>query len=230
MRYRRVPDRRKAVKKMNLIDILDIYSLSKGSEDMFLLLSDYPLDERIDRDVLNRVILKDLGSTRPITTDPDMFKILLDTFFEKYSFNITRLVDTMYIEYNPMNTKDMTETEHRHSTGDIDNTDKYDTNTDNQQSGSTTDEKLTSAMDVSTYQPKEKNITTPSTRVDNDVHHEGETTSDIESTVDADKRVYGKDGYESYQSLLEQERKVNEFNIFNWIISQMRKELFLLVY
>ena len=199
---------------MNLIDLLDVYSAVHNSDDMFLLLSNYPLDERINRDTMNTVIIKELGATRPITTDPDLFKILLDTFFKKYNMNIKRLLDTMYLEYNPLHNKDLTEGEHRHSIGDIDNTDKYDTGSDR--------EGKVSAEDVSTYQPKDYES--------GNTHHEGETTSDIESTVDTDKTIVGKDGPESYQSLIEQERRLAEFNIFNWIIKQMRKELFLLVY
>lgn len=199
---------------MNLIDLLDVYSAVHDSDEMFLLFADYPLDERIDKDTMNTVIIKELGASRPISTDPDMFKILLDTFFKKYSLNITRLVDTMYLEYNPLHTKDMVEGEHRHSVGDIDNTDKYDTSSSN--------EDKTSAYDSSTYQPDKYG--------ESEVKHEGETTSDIESTVDTDKYIKGKDGQESYQSLVEQERRLAEFNIFNWIIKQMRKELFLLVY
>lgn len=199
---------------MNLIDLLDVYSAVHDSNEMFLLFADYPLDDRIDKDTMNTVIIKELGASRPISTDPDMFKILLDTFFKKYSLNITRLVDTMYLEYNPLHTKDMVEGEHRHSVGDIDNTDKYDTSSSN--------EDKTSAYDSSTYQPDKYG--------ESEVKHEGETTSDIESTVDTDKYMKGKDGQESYQSLVEQERRLAEFNIFNWIIKQMRKELFLLVY
>lgn len=199
---------------MNLIDLLDVYALYHESDDMFLLFADYPLDERIDKDTMNTVIIKDLGASRPITTDPDMFKILLDTFFKKYNMNIKRLVDTMYLEYNPVQNKNLVETEHRHSTGDIDNTDSYNTSSSN--------EGKVSAYDSNEYQPKELDTSGTS--------HTGETTSDIDSTVDTEKSIQGKDGQDSYQSLIEQERKLAEFNIFNWIIKQMRKELFLLVY
>jgi hypothetical protein len=199
---------------MNLIDLLDVYSALNDSDDMFLLFTDYTLDERVSKETMNTVIIKELGASRPITTDPDLFKILLDTFFKKYSLNITRLVDTMYLEYNPLFNKDLVEGEHRHSVGDIDNTDSYTT-------GNEAEGKI-SAYDATTYQPKEFNTS--------DTTHNGETTSDIESTVDTDKYIKGKDGPESFQSLVEQERRLIEFNIFNWIIKQMRKELFLLVY
>ena len=199
---------------MNLIDILDVYALENDSEDIQLLFNDYTLDERIDRDVMNTTILSELGASRPITTDPDLFKMLFDNFFKKYSSNITKLVDTMYYEYNPLHNKNISEEEHRQSEGDIDNTDEY--HTDN-----TTEGKV-SAYDSSTYQPKEQAI--------GDVDHTGETHSDIKSEVDTSRTITGKDGQDSYQSLIEQERKLAEFNIFNWIIKQMRKELFLLIY
>lgn len=199
---------------MNLIDTLDVYSALHNSDNMFLLFTDYVLDERIDKNIMNTIIIKELGASKPITTDPDMFKILLDAFFSKYALNITKLVDTMYLEYNPLFNKDLVEGEHRHSTGDIDNTDSYTT-------GQSSEDKV-SAYDASAYQPKD--MSTASTT------HNGETTSDIESTVQTDRYIKGKDGPESYQSLVEQERRLAEFNIFNWIIKQMRKELFLLVY
>lgn len=223
---------------MNLIDILDIYSLEMGVDDMFLMFSDYTLDSRIDRNVMNTTIISELGNARPITTDPDLFKILFDNFFNKYASNITKLVDSMYLEYNPLHTKDITrelgENEHRYSKGDIDNTDKYNTTTDNVETQSHTGENQVSAYDSQTYQPKDKSIDSQSATTVNGVEHSGETTSDIESTVDTDKdtneRIYGKDGDTPYQTLVEQERKLAEFNIFNWIIKQMRRELFLLIY
>lgn len=231
---------------MNLIDILDIYSLENGVDDMFLMFGDYTLDNRIDRNVMNTTIISELGNARPITTDPDLFKILFDNFFNKYSSNITKLVDTMYLEYNPLHTKDITremnekvdETENRESVGDIDNTDKYSTTTDNVETQTHTGENQVSAYDSQVYQPKDKSIDSQSATTVNGVEHSGETTSDIKSTVDTDKdttrnvteTIQGKDGDTSYQSLIEQERKLSEFNIFNWIIKQMRRELFLLIY
>lgn len=202
------------MKRMNLIDILDVYALENDSENMQLLFNDYTLDERIDRDVMNTTIISELGASRPVTTDPDLFKMLFDNFFKKYSGNITKLVDTMYYEYNPLHNKDISEEEHRDSEGDIDNTDEYSTN-------NTTEGKV-SAYDSTTYQPKEQAI--------GNVDHKGETHSDIKSEVDTTRSITGKDGQDSYQSLIEQERKLAEFNIFNWIIKQMRKELFLLIY
>ena len=219
---------------MNLIDVLNLYAMMNDSDDLTLMLQDYTLDRRLDREVMNRVIIRELGAMRPFVNDTKVFKFSLENFFNKWSYNIGKLIDTMYYEYDPISNKDMNktvlETEHRESSADIDNTDSYTTNTDNVESG--TNEGQVSAYDVSTYQPKDKTIN--NNRIDNDVTHSGETTSDIQSDVDTEKNVTenvkGKDGDSSYQELIEQERELAQFNIFEWIIKQMRRELFLLVY
>lgn len=210
--------------------MLDMYAIEHGSKDLFLMLYDYTLDSRINREDMNRIIIKELGNHRPYTTNTVVLKFAIEEFFTKYKYNIGKLIDTMYYDYNPLTTKDITEitdeTEHRDSTGDIDNTDTYNT----RQTEDTNQENKISAYDSSEYQPKDRSDIDINRRTD----HEAKTTSDIKSEVDTDKDITkttkGKDGDISYQSLIEQERRLAEFNIFNWIINQMRKELFLLVY
>lgn len=227
-----------------------MYAMLNDSDDLTLMLQDYVLDSRINRDVLNKTIIRELGAMRPFVNDTTVFKFSLENFFEKWNYNIGKLIDTMYYEYDPIGNKNMTrtlnendkkgleESEHRESVADIDNTDAYTTNTDNVENG--TVEGQVSAYDSANYQPKDKAIN--NSRVDNDVTHSGETTSDITSDVDTShnleetnehhlgEKIVGKDGNASYQELIEQERELGQFNIFEWIIQQMRKELFLLVY
>lgn len=231
---------------MMLIDVLDMYAIEHGSKDLFLMLLDYRLDSRISREDMNRIIIKELGNHRPYTNNSTVLKFAIEEFFIKYEYNIGKLIDTMYYDYNPLTNKDIKEvtdrdmlentddTEHRSSTGDIDNTDNYTTG----QTESSTSENKVSAYDSSTYQPRDYNNGTSNRSTD----HSAKTTSDIKSEVDTNKDTdvktaeditkvtTGKDGDTSYQTLIEQERKLAEFNIFNWIINQMRRELFLLVY
>ena len=220
---------------MNLIDTLTEYSIAHDhSDNLFYMLQDYVIDSRIDRETLNRIIIKDLGTMRPITSYTEVYKMLVDTFFEKYEDNIKRLLDTLDIEYNPLQNKNITETENeqRDSTGHINNTDQYTTNVDNVETGTDVNEKQVSAFDATTYQNKDKNTETKNLRTDNDTTHSGTTTSAITSDVGTErtKVITGKDGNDSYQDLIKEERRIAEFNIYNWIIKQMRKELFLLVY
>ena len=66
---------------MNLIDIMDLYAMYNDTNELFAMFDDYILDERVDRDTLNTTIISELGAMRPITTDPDLFKMLFDNFF-----------------------------------------------------------------------------------------------------------------------------------------------------
>lgn len=199
---------------MNLIDTLHIYAMKQDSDDLYCMLQDYELDERLDRKTMNDVMIKELGAMRPITTVSIVFKVRLDIFFTEYKDNISKLLDTLNYDYNPLHTKDIHETEHRESTGDIDNTDNYTT-------GNTNESKV-SAFDSSNYENKEKTT--------NDTNHSATTTSDIKSDVDTEKHIYGKDGDIAIQDLIEKERKLDEFNVYKWITRRMKEELFLLVY
>ena len=211
---------------MNLLDVLDLYALEHDSDDITIMLQDYTLDTRLNRDILNKVIIKELGSRRCITNSPEVFKFMIEEFFDKWSYNIGKLVATMYLEYDPLSNKNITRTE--------DNTDTRDDNMGNVKTDDLTvktdgDAKVnTSAYDVSTYQPRTETIT------DNTVTDKG-TVTDVGELHRTDKgdldiKEWGKDGQDSYQKLIKDEREVSRFNIYNWIIQQMRKELFLLVY
>ena len=164
------------------------------------------------------------------------------------------------------NSKNISETEHRESTGDIDNTDSTTETTSTHKEGNDENEQKVSAYDSSSYQPKQKDERTTSEDTTGTKVSNSTTTSDISSTVDTAKTITeaenntatrtldedinrtldedinrnletditettkGKDSEHTYQELIAQERELAEFNIFNWIIKQMRKELFLLVY
>lgn len=211
---------------MNLLDILDLYAMEHDSDDIFLMLQDYTIDYRIDRELLNRVILKELGARRCITNTPEVFKFMLEEFFDKWNYNIKRLVDTMYLEYDPLSNKNITRTE--------DNTDTRDDNMGNVRTDDLTEKTdgntkvNTSAYDVSTYQPRTETVTDDTVKDTGTVTDVGELHRTDKG--DLDIKEWGKDGQDSYQKLIKDEREVSRFNIFNWIIQQMRRELFLLIY
>lgn len=211
---------------MNLIDVLDLYALEHNSNDLFLMLQDYHIDSRIDRDKMNRIILKELGALRPASNTPKVFKFMVEEWFDKWNYNIGKFIDTMYYEYDPLHNKDIHRTEDETDTrGDETSSTRTDNLTISDNGSSTIN---TSAYDVSTYQPRTQTINTNTSRDTGTVGNEGKL--DRTDTKDLDVHEYGKEGTTSYQELIEQERKLAEFNIFEWIIKQMRKELFLLVY
>lgn len=199
---------------MTLYDLLDLYAFQNDSSDLTLLLQDYELDNRIDRETFNSVIIKDLGAMVPTTNTPAVFKFFLETFFKKWKYNISKELDSMYLSYNTIYNTDVTKTRDELVDRETDSTD--DGTVDN------TTEVTTSAYDVQTYQPRTK--TTGDTDTTDKYHQ------DITATLDRDEREYGHKPNHSFQELINEERELSEFNIYDWILERMRKELFLLIY
>ena len=199
---------------MTLYDLLDLYAFQNDSTDLFLMLNDYELDSRITRETFNQVIVKELGGMVPTSNTPAVFKFLLETFFEKWKYNIGKELDTMYLTYNTIYNVDVAKTRDESVNRDTDSTDAGTVDS--------TTTVNTSAYDVSTYQPRTQTIGDTDT---SDIYHQ-----DIEATLDRDETERGHRPNHSFQELINEERELSEFNIYDWILERMRKELFLLVY
>lgn len=92
--------------RQTLNDYVYMYSAINNSDDTFLMLKDYVLDSRLDRDILNAKILLDLGERTPYFNNTTLLKKSIENWFSTHEWNITKLVDTLYLEYNPLYTKD----------------------------------------------------------------------------------------------------------------------------
>lgn len=199
---------------MTLYDLLDLYAFQNDSKDLTLMLQDYELDERIDRETFNSVIIKDLGGMVPTSNTPEVFKFMLETFFKKWKYNINKELDSMYLEYSAINNVDIT----RKRGEGI----KRNTESKEESEAHSTIEVETSAYDVETYQPKTKTQT--------DSNNSDTFNQEENATLNRDETETGHRPNQSFQELINQERELSEFNIYDWILERMRKELFLLVY
>lgn len=227
---------------MNLLSLLEISKIVYGSKDLFCMFQDYELDERLDRDLLNKRILSALGTNTPLYTVCETFKTFLDCFFLDHSKQITKLTDTLYFEYNPIWNKDGTEKrtittsrkmEHERESENADTTKHTgtDTNTDN---GTNTGS--VSADNVSTWQNDTRTATeNTNTRTANltdattGTSNESGTQTEAETVTD-EFITQGNIGLTSTQQLINEERALMEFDIYDWIIQKLKVDMFLLVY
>ena len=199
---------------MTLYDLLDLYAFQNDSKDLTLMLQDYELDERINREMFNNIIIKDLGGMVPTSNTPEVFKFMLETFFKKWKYNIAKELDSMYLQYNVINNVDIT----RKRGEGI----KRNTESKEESESHGTVEVTTSAYDVQTYQPK--------TKTESDANSSDTYNQEENATLNRDETESGHRPNQSFQELINQERELSEFNIYDWILERMRKELFLLVY
>lgn len=228
---------------MTLIDMIELYNVQKGLEldNVESIFADIDIDARIDKSTLVGSIIDVCGAMDCIYNTTPTFKYFSDNFFKKYKWNITRLLDTLEFEYDPMKTKSMQWTETTDIQQNLDTAEESGENRNRANTGTQkneyeeNEENTISAMNSSSYQPDNKSdrdgentrtdnlneaITSEKERNKNEALDWDETDTHVES---------GNDG-SPYQDLIEKERKVSQFNIYNWISNKYAKELFLLVY
>ena len=196
---------------VTLIDLLEIQQIKTGSDDLFNLLRGAEIDERIDKDVLFNKILVDLGACVPLFDTTITFKPFYENFFKEKARNISELLDTLDYEYNPIWNKDgIIRTEH-----------SYDIDKDFEHKDETSDERLVSADNASDYQPSSKNVGNSTAKSVKDNTHDGGWETRTEQ---------GNIGVTSTQSLIKEQRDVVQFNVYQWIVDELKKALFLLLY
>lgn len=200
---------------MAVLNFFDVLALRPNFFD------DADIDNRLDKDEIKMAILERCGTLLPLYTNTEMFKSFSDSFFKQRKNIISKLIDSTEFEYNPIANYDSTEEVTR----------KYDEKTTNQNQtiGNSTrnsaQENNVSAYDSDVYQPKEKLVGTTN---DNDTTNgSGSGTSDITENLTTRKR--GNIGVTTTQQMIEAERKVVLFNVYNWIAIEFEQKFFICV-
>lgn len=198
----------------------------ESGNDYFWLFKDIELDERLDKNVLMQEILRYSAKSHPIFDTCATFKYGVDSFFKKWKLQITKLVDTYYFNYNPIWNKDgtITETHISERVREENKTDDY--NENENETGNT--ENTVSAYNSSSYQPYDNT----STGNDRNLNSGRDLdTNENESFGENTKRVeQGNIGVTTTQSMISEERAIQEFNIYAWIAEKFQNELFLNVW
>lgn len=103
---------------MTLLDIIEMYNLNNGKPlyDISAIFDDIVLDSRLDKEVLAGVLVDECGALNSVYNVTATFKYFSDLFFKKYQWNITKLVNTLEAEYDPLKNRRL----HWTTTSDID--------------------------------------------------------------------------------------------------------------
>jgi hypothetical protein len=217
-------------KKMyNLRSMCEMYSYKKGSDNIYLIFSDYVLDSRLEKETLNELILLELGERKCYWRHTDLLKTSIDNWFKTHEYNIKKLVDTTEFKYNPIYTKDYYEdfisNKNKDRTQSEDNTDTTTSiNTTSENSSSTNE---VSAYDSQNYQPQDKNTASISTTSNSSSlsNEDKDLSENVKEGLGSKLHHYGKNNDESYADIIEDERRLSLFNIYDWIIGQLDNEL-----
>lgn len=218
---------------MKLIEVMKKYREEHSSSNIFEIFKDYELDERLDKNALNVFIVDELGAMDVWYEDAEVYKVFSDNFFQIWKDNIKKLTDTVFAEYNLLQNTNMTETTTVEIDQDMDTTTSGN-NTD-QYTRSTTDgdeeTRKVSAFDETTFQNDTQRISSGT----GSVTHSGTKTDSGTKNEDLEWRETDqtvRTGYKDrdIQDALEKERKLNRFNVYQWIIKKYKEDMMVLVY
>lgn len=216
---------------MTFLDMIEMYNVVNGNDlnDIESIFKDIELDSRLDKSTLAGVLLDECGAMRCIYETTASFKYFSDLFFKKYAWNITKLVNSLNFEYDPLKNKNMEWTETTQIEQNLDTEENREKNNTGTEGTVFNETNTISAMNSSTYQPDNQRDGT-STRTDN-LKETNDTNKNENLTWDETDR-HTESGTERipYQDLIEKERKVSQFNIYMWIANKYSSELFLMVY
>lgn len=220
---------------MTFLDMIEMYNIKVGNDldNLRSMFEDIDIDDRIDIDTMVASLMDRCGAMTCLYETTSTFKYFSDNFFKKYKWNITKLINTLEFEYDPLKNKSVEWTETTDIEQALDTSEDRDRkNTGTQGSSYTENQTNTiSAMNSSNYEPDNKRDTSGSnTRTDNLNEQINATKDEDLSWDETDTHIESGTVNVPYQDLIEKERKQAMFNIYNWISERYAKELFLLVY
>lgn len=163
----------------------------------------------LDKDVLITVIMDECGDNEVRYSDPAMLKIIIDAFFQSNNYRYSELIKTMQYDYDPLVNYDLTVTVDR----------KHAATRRNASSGSARSdgENRVSAFDSPLYSP-ERNSTVKESSSSN----ENENSDAVESES---RREFGDNSARSTQYMIEEQRRVVDYNIYRKIALEFEDEI-----
>lgn len=207
------------------------------------LFDDAEIDSRINRQTMTNAIIMRCGTLQPIYIDTRTFKIMINTFFATKKRTITKLLDSEMFEYNPIENYNMREKVVDSHTGTdtqefghvLDT--KYTPNLNSKQvnTPNTVVEETVSAFNSGGYSPAKKSAhsgtdTTENNQTGNATNNETNSGNDktiYDNTHTVNTERSGNIGVTTSQQMIEQERKVAVFSVYEWIAVEFENEFFI---
>lgn len=196
----------------------------------------------LDKDVLVQKILFDLAELPMVYTDPATVKQMIGVWSASREYNWIMLWETMLYKYNPIWNKDGTITETSSGTREMDgtvtdagtngNTRTYNT----QNPTSSTVAHNVTGFDTSTYSPSTQDVGSGTNNVTGNVTDSGsDGNTRTYDTLQTDRggltrTETGNIGVTMTQEMIERQRAVVEFNLYDYIVRDFKKQFCIQIY
>ncbi len=213
---------------MQLIDLMEIYRITanKPTVNDFIIdiLNDADVDERIDRALLAMRILAECGDRLVRYNTTNTFKTFAVAWFEAHNTSITKTIDLLNIQYNPLTEyaeEKNEDIDRDHQTNGSKSSTLNATNGDN-----STDEALVSAENESGVQLRNRD-----THAETITKSETNATTRTEDTTHDDNILTTVSGHKTAPAeLIRAELEKAKLNIYDQIICDFADEMFLNVF
>ena len=229
---------------------MEIWAIKNNSNNPMEMLKQGEFDSRINLDLLAGKIVQVCGAMAPVYNTTDSYVYFHKQFFMMWKTQISKLLDTMEYEYEPLenyrriedmkHTDSDKKTETEGITGESNSTDKTTGTTSTSSDKSSTVEDKTSAFNESVYQPDKQSTDTGKVtgKEDRTDESNGTTknktdrskTEERNASAKDDNTIRGLNGLFTTQQLIKQEREIAEFNVYQWIVNKYMEELFICVF
>ena len=192
------------------------------------------LPNGVDKDLVIDTIMQKYGDSPLDHEDPAYLKYYIPVWSKRNLDSWTKLFATLSFDYNPLENALLNET--TEETRNIDRKQDQTGTASMQNSGTTgvdkTAEHLVSAENASDYQPDNRDTGTEQTTV-NQTTGTDSTENTTEQTAETVKSTYnrhGSIGVVTPQNMIQQEREVDKFVIYDYIADSFRDAFCLLLY
>lgn len=183
--------------------------IPQGEESRYI---DNPPD--LDASLLVANILTELGEMNLVYSDPATLKMMISIWNAVNYDNWVNLYKTTILKYNPIWNKDGTVTETKSGSGRVDG-------------GSTTEYGRTQQHDVTGYDTNSYSPDTKETAGGKDTVTTGSMYSNGETVTRTEQ---GNIGVTMTQTLITEERKVVEFNMYHYITESFKERFCVMTY
>ena len=220
---------------------MSVLGLYQWDNTLFSLLT---LPEGLDRDTLVDFILAECSDLEILYPNPEVLKGQIGVWSSTEQYTWGKLYATMQLQYNPIDNYDRTETRTLASQaagnstdGGTDTVTSADTGSDST-TGSSTNLNQVKAFDTAanTFTDREKDTvnnsgSTTYGKTNTNTTRYGHTNNNAYSKNDTENiRAFGNIGVTTTQQMIEQERDIAKFNIYQVILDEFKQRFCLLVY
>ena len=194
------------------------------------LFDDLALPDGVIKDILIDTLLIESSELEVLYPVPDVMRRALGVFSKARSYKWNTAYNTTKFEYNPIENYDRMETTTREYEHNNKNTTTDTQTTTNKQTGSETVAISKYAFDSNTATPTDNNLRTPNLNTDVDYSETLGAENSEKHTENINTRAHGNIGVTTSQQMLQSERDVADFDIYNYIVKDIITHLTVEVY